>query len=330
VYTSRILAVGQAFPERELTNQDLEKMVETNSDWIVERTGIKSRRIVEAGQGASTIGAEAALAVLKKAGRKPEEIDTILVATVTPDMQFPSTSCIIQNTIGATNAWAMDINAACSGFIYALSTADQFIKTGKSKKLLLIGVDIMSSIVDYEDRTTCVLFGDGAGAVYIEGDKNCPKDRGIIDTMLFADGSGQEFLSKPAGGSALPASHETVDKKQHFIRQDGKQVFKAAVNSMKTVTENMTKKHNLTGKDIDFFVAHQANLRIIDACAKRLDIDKEKVVINIDRYGNTTAATIPTCLAEIHQQGRLKDGDVVLMAAFGAGYTWGSALVRWG
>lgn len=328
--TTRIVEAVSHFPAKVVSNFDLEKIVETSDAWITSRTGIKTRRFVEPGQASSDLGAAAAQKLLDKVGKKATDVDAIIVATVTPDMPFPSTSCLIQKKLGATKAWAMDINAACSGFIYALSTADQFIKTGKCRNILLIGAEVMSSIINFKDRSTCVLFGDAAAALYLEASDEPVAKGGIIDTLLYTDGSGTESLYMPAGGSLRPATHETIDKQMHYIHQDGQAVFKVAVTQMAAVAEEIVKKHGITHKEIAFFVPHQANLRIMEACAKRLELEPEKVVINIDRYGNTTAATIPSCLAELREQNRLKKGDLVVMAAFGAGYTYASALVRWG
>ncbi len=329
-WSTRIIGATSVFPERILTNADLEKMVDTNDSWIVSRTGIRTRRIAAPGETTSTLGAEAAKKLLQQVNRDPQQIDGIIVATVTPDMPVPSSACIIQDKIGAKKAWCYDLNAACCGFLFGLSTADQFIKTGKYKNILLIGSEVMSSILDFEDRTTCVLFGDGAGAVYLEADEIESGQHGVIDTLMYSDGSGAEYLYVPGGGSRHPASHDTVEKRMHYVRQEGGPVFKAAVHGMTKITEEILQKNSMSNSDIDFFVPHQANLRIIDACSKRLNLEPQQVIINLDRYGNTTAATIPTCLAELVEDGRLSKGKIVLMAGFGAGFTCGAALVRWG
>ncbi len=321
-----ITAVGHYVPEKILTNADLEKMVDTSDEWIRTRTGIIERRILENG-GSSDLGARAAANLLKNRGMSPEEIEVIIVATVTPDMFFPSTGCLIQEKIGARNAWTFDLSAACSGFIYSLITAAQFIESGAYKNVLIVGTDKMSSITDYTDRNNCILFGDGAGAVLVEGSDD--PSYGILDHILQSDGSGGEFLNLPAGGSLRPATQETLDQRLHYLNQDGKSVFKIAVVKMADVSAEIIKRNNLTGKDIDWLVPHQANLRIINATAERMELDKSKVMINIDRYGNTTAATIPLCLSEWWQCGRLQKGHRLVLASFGAGYTWGSVLLRW-
>ncbi len=321
-----ITAVGHYVPEKILTNADQEKMVDTSDEWIRTRTGIIERRILENG-GSSDLGARAAANLLKNRGMSPEEIEVIIVATVTPDMFFPSTGCLIQEKIGARNAWTFDLSAACSGFIYSLITAAQFIESGAYKNVLIVGTDKMSSITDYTDRNNCILFGDGAGAVLVEGSDD--PSYGILDHILQSDGSGGEFLNLPAGGSLRPATQETLDQRLHYLKQDGKSVFKIAVVKMADVSAEIIKRNNLTGKDIDWLVPHQANLRIINATAERMELDKSKVMINIDRYGNTTAATIPLCLSEWWQCGRLQKGHRLVLASFGAGYTWGSVLLRW-
>jgi 3-oxoacyl-[acyl-carrier-protein] synthase-3 len=321
-----ITAVGHYVPEKILSNADLERMVDTTDEWIRTRTGIRERRILEHG-ATSDMGAAAALNVLKHRGIGPEEVDLIIVATITPDMFFPSTACLIQRKIGATKAWGFDVSAACSGFLFALTTGAQFVETGMHQKVLVIGADKMSVITDYTDRNNCILFGDGAGAVLLE-----PSDDmsvGILDSILFTDGSGEKFLHMKAGGSLFPASHETVDKGWHYLYQDGKSVFKVAVIGMADVSEEILRRNNLTGKDVDWLAPHQANLRIIDATAERMGLDKSKVMVNIDRYGNTTAATVPLCLSEWWEGGKLKKGQKVVIATFGAGYTWGAALVHW-
>jgi len=321
-----ITAVGHYVPEKILSNADLEKMVDTTDEWIRTRTGIKERRICEDGASAH-MGAKALAAALANRGMKAEELDLIIVATVTPDMFFPSTACMIQEKIGARNAWGFDLEAACSGFLFALMTGAQFIESGRHTKVAIVGSDKMSSITDYTDRNNCILFGDAAAAVILEPASN--PDEGIIDSILRCDGSGEKYLNMKAGGSAMPASHETVDKKLHYIFQDGKSVFKVAVIGMADVSAEIMERNNLTGKDVDWLVPHQANLRIIDATARRMELDSTKVMINIDKYGNTTAATIPLCLSEWWQCGKLKRGQTVVLASFGAGYTWGSVLIKW-
>ncbi len=321
-----ITAVGHYVPDKVLSNFDLEKMVDTTDEWIRTRTGIRERRILENG-ATSDMGVEAARALLKNRGISPQEIDLIIVATVTPDMFFPSTACIIQEKLGATKAWGFDLSAACSGFLYALVTAAQFVETGAYKKVLVIGADKMSAITDYTDRNNCILFGDAAGAVLLEPTENM--SIGLLDSILYCDGSGARYLYMKAGGSLHPPTHETVDKRWHYLYQDGKSVFKVAVMGMADVAVEILQRNNLTGKDVDWLAPHQANLRIIDATAERMGLDKSKVMVNIDRYGNTTAATVPLCLSEWWQTGRLKSGHTVVIATFGAGYTWGAALVKW-
>ena len=322
-----ITGVGHYAPQKVLSNRDLEKMVDTNDEWIVSRTGIRERRILEGDLATSFMGYNAAKMILDEKNMSADEIDAIFVATVTPDTMFPNTACRIQEMLGASNAWGLDFNGACTGFIYTLTTAAQYIETGKYKKILVIGADKMSSIVDYTDRTTCILFGDAAGAVLLEPGEE--KDMGILDAILRSDGSGGEYLHMLAGGSLHPASHETVDKKMHTLYQDGQKVFKFAVRQMADVSAEILEKNGLSGKDVKFFIPHQANLRIIDAAARRMKLEKAQVVINIDRYGNTTAATIPLALSEIYHDGKLQKGDNVVIAAFGAGFTWGSLLFRW-
>ncbi len=322
-----ITGVGHYAPPKILSNHDLEKMVDTTDEWIVSRTGIRERRILEDDLATSFMGYNAAKMILDEKNMSAEEIDAIFVATVTPDMMFPNTACRIQEMLGASNAWGLDFNGACTGFIYTLATAAQYIETGKYKKILVIGADKMSSIVDYTDRTTCILFGDAAGAVLLEPGEE--KEMGILDAILRSDGAGGEYLHMLAGGSLHPASRETVDKKMHTLYQDGQKVFKFAVKQMADVSAEILEKNNLSGKDVKFFIPHQANLRIIDAAARRMKLEKEQVVVNIDRYGNTTAATIPLALSEIYHKGKLQKGDNLVIAAFGAGFTWGSLLFRW-
>ena len=311
-------------PDYILDNKELEKLVDTNDEWIVSRTGIKERRILKGLKGSSDLGAEAIKGLLKKTNTSAEEIDLIICATVTPDMLFPSTACLIANKIGARNICAFDISAACSGFLYALTTASKFIESGSYKKVIVVGCDKMSSIIDYTDRTTCVLFGDGAGAALLEPNT---EGYGIMDYILKSDGNGAEFLKLKAGGSLYPASHETVDAKEHYIYQDGQPVFKKAVQSMADVSEEIMQKNNLSADDVAWLVPHQANKRIIDATSRRMGVGDDKVMLNIERYGNTTAGTIPLCLWDWEKQ--LNKGDNLILAAFGGGFTWGSIYLKW-
>ncbi len=321
-----ITAVGHYVPDKVLSNHDLEKMVDTTDEWIRTRTGIRERRILTEG-ATSDLGARAAECLLKRRGISAEEIDLIVVATVTPDMFFPATAYLIQEKIGAKKAWGFDLSAACSGFVFAIVTAAQFVENGTCKKVLVVGADKMSSITDYTDRNNCILFGDAGGAVLLE--PTTDESIGLLDHRLYSDGSGAPYLNMTGGGSLNPPTHETVDKKMHYIYQDGKAVFKVAVIGMADVSYEIMQRNHLTGNDIDWLVPHQANLRIIDATAGRMGLDKSKVMINIDKYGNTTAATIPLCLSEWWEQGKLKKGHRVVISSFGAGYTWGSALIRW-
>ena len=323
-----ISAISHWVPDRILSNQELEKMVDTTDEWILSRTGIRERRILDADKASSDMGAEAVKKLLAQRGIGADEIDIIIVATITPDMFFPSTGNLIQQKIGATKAWSFDISAACSGFVYALSIGSQFIEGGRYSKVVVVGADKMSSITNYKDRNTCILFGDAAGAVLLEPSPD--EQTGLMDYILYADGTGVDYLYLKAGGSKYPASIETIENEWHYLYQDGKSVFKYAVQGMSDVSAEILEKNGLTGKDVKLFVPHQANLRIIDAATKRMGLDPEKVCINIDRYGNTTAATIPLALSEAYQEGRLQKGDVVVLATFGAGFTWGSCLVRWG
>ena len=311
-------------PDYILDNKELEKLVDTNDEWIVSRTGIKERRILKGIKGSSDLGAEAIKGLLKKTNTSAKEIDLIICATVTPDMLFPSTACLIANKIGAGNICAFDISAACSGFLYALTTASKFIESGSYKKVIVVGCDKMSSIIDYTDRTTCVLFGDGAGAALLEPNS---EGYGIMDYILKSDGNGAEFLKLKAGGSLYPASHKTVDAKEHYIYQDGQPVFKKAVQSMADVSEEIMQKNNLSADDVAWLVPHQANKRIIDATSRRMGVGDDKVMLNIERYGNTTAGTIPLCLWDWEKQ--LNKGDNLILAAFGGGFTWGSIYLKW-
>ena len=320
-----ITGVQGYVPDYILTNKELETMVDTTDEWIVSRTGVKERRILKAeGKCSSDLGAEAIKGLLKKTNISAEDVDLIICATATPDMIFPATACIIADKIGATNAFAYDLMAACSGFLYALATASQFIETGSYKKVIVVGADKMSSIVDYTDRATCIIFGDGAGAVMLEPSKD---GLGIQDSILKSDGSGREFLHMKAGGSAKPASHKTVDNKEHFIFQDGQPVFKAAVKNMADVSEEIMKKNNLSADDVAWLVPHQANKRILDATARRMGVGDDKVMLNIQKYGNTTNGTIPLCLWE--WESKLNKGDNIILAAFGGGFTWGSIYLKW-
>ena len=326
----KISALGCYVPERVLTNDDLEKLVETNNQWILERTGIAERHIADPGMATSDLAVEAAHQALQQRGLDPAELDAILVCTVTPDMFFPSTACLVQNRIGAKRAWGFDLVAACSGLVYGLTTAVHFVAAGTHQKILVIGADTMSRIIDYTDRNTCVLFGDGAGAMLIEPLGPEEDQRlGFIDFMGEIDGSGGDYLKMPAGGSRLPASVETVEQRLHYVHQDGQQVFKYAVRKMYEICSSLLARNGLSGKDVDLLIPHQANRRIITATAERLDLACDKVVINIERYGNTTAGTIPLATRDAIESGRLKKGDLVLFAAVGAGYTVGASLWRW-
>jgi 3-oxoacyl-[acyl-carrier-protein] synthase-3 len=312
-------------PDYVLNNKELEELVDTNDEWIVSRTGIKERRILkDKNKGSSDLGTSAVNGLLKKTNTRAEDIDLLICATATPDMLFPSTACLIANKIGAGNICAFDIMAACSGFLYALTTASKFVESGTYKKVIVVGCDKMSSIVDYTDRTTCVIFGDGAGAVLLEPNFD---GLGIQDTILRSDGGGGEFLHQKAGGSLHPASHKTVDAREHFVYQDGQPVFKAAVKSMADVSEEIMKRNNLTADDVAWLVPHQANKRIIDATSRRMGVGDEKVMLNIEKYGNTTTGTIPLCLWDWETQ--LKKGDNLVLAAFGGGFTWGSIYLKW-
>ena len=314
-------------PERRLTNKDLETMVDTTDQWILDRTGIRERRLVDPGMATSDLALGAARKVLEKRGIGPEEIDLIIIGTVTPDMFFPSTACVLQEKLGAKNAWGFDLLGACSGFIYALATGAQFIETGRHQKVLVVGADVMSSVIDFKDRATCILFGDGAGAALLE-----PTDGsgGVLDWILHSDGAGGKYLSMPAGGSLNPATEETVAKKMHYVHQDGRNVFKYAVKGMVEVSERILTKNGLSTDDVKLYVPHQANWRIIKSVAERMGLEDSRVALNIDRYANTTAGTIPICLSEADASEQIVEGDIVLLASFGAGFTWGSVLIRWG
>ncbi len=324
---AKISALGTYVPPRLLTNADLEKMVDTNDQWIMERVGIRERHLVDPGVATSDLAVEAAKKALDERGIAPSDLDAILVATVTPDMFFPATACLVQHKLGAKNVWGCDLSAACSAFLYAVQVGAQFVMTGSHQKVLVIGSDVMSSIIDYTDRATCVIFGDGAGAVLLE-----PTDDdsvGLIDFLHEVDGSGGCALYMPGGGSLHPSTHETVDRKMHFVHQDGGAVFKFAVRKMTQLCEEILKRNNVKGSEIDAFIPHQANKRIITATADRLGLRPESVIINIERYGNTTAGTIPLAMETARQEGKLKTGSLVLLASVGAGFTVGATLLRW-
>ena len=320
-----ITAVAGFLPDNIVTNADLEKIIDTTDEWITSRTGTKERHLEnDPNKATSDMGVEAVKLLCKKRGINPEEIDLLICGTVTPDMVFPATANLIAAKIGAKNAWSFDVSAACSGFIYALTTGAQFIETGRYKKVVIVGADMMSRIIDYTDRTTCVIFGDGAGAVLLEPST---EDVGIVDFILHSDGNGSSALHMKAGGSLKPASHETVDKRMHFVYQEGQSVFKNAVYNMAEVSADIMAKNNLTDKDVTWLAAHQANKRIIDATASRMGVGPEKVMMNIERYGNTTAGTIPLLLWDYEKQ--LKKGDTIILAAFGGGFTWGAVYLKW-
>lgn len=323
----KIAGLGTYVPPRLLTNADLEKMVDTTNEWILQRTGIRERHIVDPGVATSDIAAPAAQAALAEAGLAATDIGFIVVGTTTPDTIFPSTACLVQAKIGAKKAWGFDLGAACSGFTYSLSTGWAMVATGAVEHALVIGADVMSSIIDYTDRATCILFGDGAGAVVLSAAND--SEPGIIDFNHEIDGTGGEVLRMPAGGSRLPASHETVDERLHYVKQDGQAVFRFAVKKSQDMAMRMLERNKLTGQDLDLYVSHQANRRIIEATAERIGLPIEKVVINLDKYGNTTAATIPLALADARASGRVKKNDLVLLGSVGAGFTAGSVLLRW-
>ena len=326
---AKITALGCYTPPRVLTNHDLEKMVDTNDEWIRERTGISERHIADPEIATSDMATEAAKVVLAQRGINPTELDAILVCTVTPDMFFPSTACLVQNNLGAKGAWGFDLIAACSGFVYGLTTGAHLVAGGTHRKVLVIGADTMTRIIDYTERGTCVLFGDGAGAMLLEPTTDADDGAGFLDFLGEIDGSGGEYLKMPAGGSRLPASCETVTKRLHYVHQDGSQVFKYAVRKMYEASRELLERNGLKADDVAAMIPHQANKRIITAAADRLGLNPEKVIVNIDRYGNTTAATIPLATRDAIAQGKIKKGDLVLMAAVGAGYTVGASLWRW-
>jgi 3-oxoacyl-[acyl-carrier-protein] synthase-3 len=325
---ARIASLATYVPPRVLTNADLEKMVDTTDEWIMQRAGIRERHVVDRGVATSDLAKEASLLALARAGVTAADIDLILVATTTPDMLFPSTACLLQTKLGAPRAWGFDLGAACSGFTYALTTGAAMIASGASRRALVVGADVMSSIIDYTDRATCVLFGDGAGAVVLE--PTADPDLGIIDFENYVDGSGGRALCMPAGGSLMPATQETVEKRLHFVKQEGQAVFKYAVRNFEEACRTLLERNGLKSCQVDLFVPHQANSRIILSAAEKLGLPREKVMINIERFGNTTAATIPLALSDAVEQGRLKRGDLVLAAAVGAGFTVGAVLLRWG
>ena len=324
---TKIASLATYVPPRVLTNADLEKLVETTDDWIMQRVGIRERHIVDKGVATSDLGKEAALLAIERAGLTPKDISLIVVGTVTPDMMFPSTACLIQHKIGAPHAWGFDISAACSAFTYSLTTASQMVASGAHEHALVVGADVMSSIIDYKDRATCVLFGDGAGAVVVSRAKE--GEPSILDFEHEIDGSGGDALCMPAGGSRRPPSHETVDGRMHYVKQDGKTVFKFAVRKTEEIARRILERNGLTPSDLDLFISHQANRRIIEAAVENLEIPAEKTIVNIDRFGNTTAATIPLALNDAVCSGRVKKGDLVLLASVGARFTVGAVLLRW-
>ena len=324
---AKISALGTYVPPRLLTNADLERMVDTNNEWIMSRVGIRERHIAEKGVASSDLAVEASRKALAQRGMEPSQIEAIVLGTVTPDMFFPSTACVVQDKLGAKGAWGFDLSAACSAFLYSLQVGAQFIASGAHKRVLAIGADVMSSIIDYTDRATCVIFGDGAGAAILEPAEN--DSEGLIDFIHEVDGSGGQFLYMPGGGSLHPTSKETIAKKMHYVHQDGQQVFKFAVRKQTELCLRLLDRNGLKGSDIDVFIPHQANLRIINATAERLGLRPESVIINIDRYGNTTAGTIPLAMGTAIEEGKLKKGSLVLLASVGAGFTVGATLLRW-
>ena len=324
---AKITATARYLPERTLTNFDLEKMVDPTDEWTRSRTGIENRHIVAEGEATSDMGAQIAKQLLARSGKAAEDIDLILVATSTPDFPVVSTAALVQDKIGAANAWGFDIVAACTGFVYAMETGSKMIESGQYKNVIVIGADTMSSIIDYTDRNTCIIFGDGGGGVLLEPSEN---EHGVLDSILHTDGSGSKYLTVPAGGSLHPASIDTVEKKMHYVYQDGKTVYKFAVKNMAKVSKQILVKNGLKGEDIKLFIPHQANKRIIDAAAERCGLQKDQVFVNINRYGNTTAGTIPLAIDEAVEMNLLAEGDLLLLAAFGGGFTWGSMLIRWG
>ena len=326
-FNAKITSVGHYVPDRIIDNKYFENFLDTNDEWIKTRTGISERRRLDKELPTSYMAVRAIQDLLSNRGIGVEEIDLIIVATVTPDMMYPSTACIIQKELGAKNAWGFDILAACSGFIFSLTTAIQFVQNGTHKKVIVVGADKMSSIANMEDRNTCILFGDAAGAVLLEPTED--RDTGILDTIMRIDGEGGKYLYQLGGGSLNPATHETVDKRMHFVFQDGKSVFKDAVKGMADISYEIMEKNNITADQVSYLVPHQANMRIITACAERMGISMDKVMVNIHKYGNTTSATIPTCISEYWKNGKVKKDDYIILSSFGAGYTWGSILVKW-
>jgi len=326
LFKANITAAGKYLPKKVLTNHDLENIVETSDEWIQSRTGIRERRIVQNGEATAEMSTNAIRDLMKKKNLDPEEIDTIIVATITPDMMFPSSAALIQKNINAINAWGYDLSAACSGFLFALESGAALIESKRCKKVIVVGADTMSSILNFQDRNTCILFGDGAGAVLLEPSE----DYGIIDSELKIDGNGGEYLKMDAGGSLLPATYETIDNKLHYIAQDGKTVFKYAVKGMADISYEVANRNNLKAEDIALFIPHQANKRIIDATMERLGLNESQVMINIDKYANTTAATIPICIAEAAENNLLNKGDNVILSTFGAGFSWGATYLKWG
>ena len=323
--TAKIVGLGTYLPEKVLTNSDLEKMVDTSDEWIVTRTGIRERHIAEKGVTTSDLGYMAAKDAIKNAGLKPKDIELIVVATITPDMQFPSTSCLVQKKLGAYNAVCFDISAACSGFIYGMSVAREFLSNGAYKNALVIGTELLSTIVDWSDRNTCILFGDGAGAAVMVPSKS----NGIISSYLGSDGRESELLSVPAGGSRFPSTHETINGKLHFLKMSGNEVFKMAVRIMSDAVKKVLLQSNLTCEDVDCLIPHQANIRIINSVAKRINLCDEKVYVNLERYGNMSSASTPIALAEAVKNGKIKKGDIVVLVAFGSGLTWGATVLKW-
>ena len=323
---AKITALGTYVPPRVLNNADLEKMVDTTNEWILERVGIRERHIADKGVAASDLAVAAVKNMLESHPFDLQEVDLIVVGTVTPDMMYPSTACLVQHKLGIENTWGFDVSAGCSGFVYALNTGVKFVESGQYKKVLVIGSDVNSSMTDYTDRAVCIIFGDGAGAVLLEP---CDDGEGVIDQVAQVEGMGGQYLFMPGGGSLNPASHETIDQKMHYIHQDGKNVFKYAVKKMAEMTERVLERNKISGKDVDCFIAHQANRRIITATADRLGMPMEKVIINIDRFGNTTAGTIPIAMRTAIDEGKLKRGDLLLIASVGAGFTSGATLIRW-
>ena len=323
---SRIKGIGSYLPKNVLTNADLEQMVDTDNEWILTRTGIKERRIAEEGEATSDLAFKAATEAMDNAGVAPEEIDLIIVATTTPDFPFPSTAAVLQGRLGAVKAAAFDVQAVCTGFVYALSTADQFIRSGMYRKILVVGAEVLSRIIDWKDRTTCILFGDGAGAVVLEAEEG---ERGILSTHLHADGNQYDLLYVPGGGSRDPISHELVDSRQQYIKMKGNEVFRVAVNALESTALEALEYNGMTGEDVDLLIPHQANIRILNATAKKLGLPPERVVITVDRHGNTSSASIPLALHEAVKNDRVKDESIILLDAFGGGFTWGSVLIRW-